>query len=202
MIIIKVSSNTKRFIKKCLENNIYLYNITYYDDYILVTIKKSDLKQIKKLNYYSKITFYKHLGKRNILLKIKTNLYNIILLLIFISLLFVYSNIIISVEIKHENKDIINKINDLLVQNDIKRFTIVKSNQELNKISDKILAENREFLDFISITRHGMKYIINIEERIIKQDKKEEGYCHIIAKKDGVVSSIVANRGIIMVEKV
>lgn len=47
MIIIKVSSNTKRFIKKCLENNIYLYNITYYDDYILVTIKKSDLKQIK-----------------------------------------------------------------------------------------------------------------------------------------------------------
>lgn len=181
MIIIKVSSNTKRFIKKCLENNIYLYNITYYDDYILVTIKKSDLKQIKKLNYYSKITFYKHLGKRNILLKIKTNLYNIILLLIFISLLFAYSNIIISVEIKHENKDIINKINDLLVQSDIKRFTIVKSNQELNKISDKILAENREFLDFISITRHGMKYIINIEERIIKQDKK---------KKDIVILSL------------
>ncbi len=74
MIIIKVKNNTKRFIKKCLTQGIDLYNIVYEDSYILVTIKESDLKQIKKLNYYSKITKYKTLGKKKIILNIKNNL--------------------------------------------------------------------------------------------------------------------------------
>lgn len=201
MIIIKVENNINRFIKKCIASDIPLYNITYYDDYLLVTIKNEDLKKIRKLNYYSKISLYDHVGKKKYLLNIKANFYNIILLWIFISLIYFYSNIIISVEIKHENQDIIKKVNNLLVENNIKKYTLVKNNQALNEISDKILEENREFLDFISITRNGMKYVVNIEERIIKEETKAEGYCHVVAKKDGVVKNIFAKKGIIMTEK-
>lgn len=201
MIIIKVENNINRFIKKCIANNISLYNINYKEDYIFITVKEEDLKQIKKINYYSKITVYEYLGKKKYVANIKANFYNIILLIFFIVLIYFYSNIIISVEIKHENQDIINKVSNLLNENDIKKYTLVKDNQKLNAISDKILEENRNFLDFISITRHGMKYIVNIEERIIKKEEKETGYCHIIAKKDGVVESIIAKKGIIMAEK-
>lgn len=201
MIIIKVKNNTKRFIKKCLDQGIDLYNIEYEDSYILVTIKESDFKQIKKLNYYSKITKYKTLGKKKVILNIKNNLYNILLLILFLFIIFGISNIIVKVEIKHENKNMIEKIDELLKEKGIKRFSFYKDNNTLNKISDEITQENREFIDFLSITRTGMKYTVNIEERIIKKDEEVKERCHIIAKKNGVITDIDAKRGITLVEK-
>lgn len=201
MIIIRVQDNIKLFIKKCISYNIDLYEIKYEEDYILVTIKESDYERVKKLNYYSKIVKYKTLGKKHFLLLLRHNLYNIILLIFFISLITFYSNIIVSVEIKHENKEMIKKIDTLLGDKKIKRFTLSKNNQELNNISDQILAENRDFLDFISITKTGMKYIVNVEERIIKTEEETKERCHIIAKKAGVITGIEAKKGITIVEK-
>lgn len=201
MIIIKVKNNTKRFIKKCLTQGIDLYNIVYEDSYILVTIKESDLKQIKKLNYYSKITKYKTLGKKKIILNIKNNLYNIFLLILFIVVIFGISNIIVKVEIKHENKYMIERIDELLKEKGIKSFTLYKSNNTLNKISDEITQENREFIDFLSITRTGMKYTVNIEERIIRKEEETKERCHIIAKKNGVITSIDTKTGVTLIEK-
>lgn len=201
MIEIKVIGNTSRFIKKCLDNNLDLYNIKYEEDYLLVTIKESDLKKIKKINYYSKITVYRTLGRKRIIKSIKNNLYNISLLLIFMFLIYGISNVIISIDIKHENKEMIKRVDELLKEKGIKRFTIFKTNKELNKISDEITHENRDFIDFLSITRTGMKYTVNIEERIIKSKEKELERCHIVAKKDGVIKKIDAKQGIIVKEK-
>lgn len=201
MIEIKVSGNTDRFIKKCLENEIDLLNISYFNDYILVSIKEKDLKRIKKLNYYSKITLNRYLGKKNIIFKLKKNIYNILLLFVFIILIYLISNIIVFVEVKHENKDMIKKINELLVEKGIKPLSIKKTNKELNRISDEITSEHRDFIDFLSITRTGMKYKVNLEERIIKKETLAKERCHIIAKKDGVVTDIFATKGIINKEK-
>lgn len=201
MIEIKVSGNTDRFIKKCLENEIDLLNISYFNDYILVSIKEKDLKRIKKLNYYSKITLNRYLGKKNIIFKLKKNIYNILLLFVFIILIYLVSNIIVFVEVKHENKDMIKKINELLVEKGIKPLSIKKTNKELNRISDEITSEHRDFIDFLSITRTGMKYKVNLEERIIKKETLAKERCHIIAKKDGVITDIFATKGIINKEK-
>ncbi len=95
----------------------------------------------------------------------------------------------------------IKRIDELLKEKNIKTFTLYKSNNELNKISDEIMQENREFIDFISITRTGMKYIVNIEERIIKDKEEEKERCHIIAKKEGVITKIDAKKGITLVEE-
>ena len=114
MIIIKVKDNTKRFINKCMQNNINIYNIEYYKDYLLATINEADLKQIKKLNYYSKIKVYKVLGKKRVIKNIKDNLYNILLLIAFLLLIYLISNVIIEIEIKHESKTMIKRIDELL----------------------------------------------------------------------------------------
>lgn len=201
MIEIKVIGKKDRFIKKCIDNSINLYNIKYEEDYILVTIKESDLKEIKRLNYYCKITLYRVLGKNRIIKEIKNNLYNILLLLIFLLLIYGISNIVVSIDIRHENKEMIKKVDELLKEKGIKAFTIYKTNKELNKISDEITHENRDFIDFLSITRTGMKYTVNIEERIIKTKEKELERCHIVAKKDGVITKIDAKQGIIVKEK-
>ena len=201
MITIIVSENTDRFIKKCIDNNINLYNIIHEKNKIIVTIKEADYKNIKKLNYYSKIKIKNYLGKKKILLNIKNNLYNILLLIIFILLLYSYSNIIIGIEIKHENKEIINKVDELLKEKKIKRFTIKKDNNKLNQISDEILENNRDFLDFISITNIGMKYIVNVEERILITPETKKERCHIVAKKAGVISKIIPKKGVTIIEK-
>lgn len=201
MIEINVSGNTKRFIKKCIDNNINLYNINYYANYITVVIKESDLKQIKRLNYYSKIKINKELGKKRIINLIIKNLYNFFLLITFLLIIYSISNVIVSVEIKHENKEMIGKIDELLEKKGIKKYTLNKTNKELNKISDEIMQENRNFIDFLSITKNGMKYIVNIEERIINEKKEEKDKCHVVAKKDGVITKIDAKKGVISVEK-
>lgn len=201
MIEIKVIGNKDRFIKKCIDKSINIYNIKYEEGYILVTIKESELKEIKKLNYYCKITLYRVLGKKRIIKEIKNNLYNILLLFIFLLLIYGISNIVVSIDIRHENKEMIKKVDELLKEKGIKEFTIYKTNKELNKISDEITHENRDFIDFLSITRTGMKYTVNIEERIIKTKEKELERCHIVAKKDGVITEIDAKQGIIVKEK-
>ncbi|MCH5166461.1 MAG: sporulation protein YqfD [Erysipelotrichales bacterium] len=201
MIIIIVKNNVDRFIKKCIENNIDLYNIDYKDDILFVTINEKDYKNVKKLNYYSKIKIKEYLGKKKIRLLLKNNLYNFMLLFILILLIFIYSNIIVSIKINHENKEIINKVDELLKEKKIKVLSIKKDNDTLNRISDEILENNRDFLDFISIKSEGMKYIVNVEERILIEEAKEKERCHIIAKKSGVITSIIPKKGVPLIEK-
>lgn len=201
MIIIIVKNNLDRFIKKCIDNNINLYNIEYTKDCLLVTIRESDYKNLKKLNYYSKIKIKGYLGKKKYLSLLKSNLIHLFMLIIFITLIYLYSNVVISVEVKHENKEIIKKVEKILKEKDIKILTIKKDNNTLNKISDEILANNRDFLDFISITNKGMKYIVNIEERILIDKPEELERCHIIATKSGVITSITSKKGIALIEK-
>lgn len=201
MIQIKVTENIDRFIKKTLKNNINLYDIKKHKDYLLIKIDENDLEQLSKLNYYSKIEIVKYYGKKKLLLNIKKNLYDYIMLILFFILIYGYSNIIIDVQLKHENKEIIEKVNDILLEKNIKKFTLGKDLDELNKISDEILQENRDFLDFISINKVGMKYVVSIEERILIKEIKNNSTCHIVAKKDGVITNIINKKGISMVEK-
>ncbi len=95
----------------------------------------------------------------------------------------------------------IERIDELLKEKGIKSFTLYKSNNTLNKISDEITQENREFIDFLSITRTGMKYTVNIEERIIRKEEETKERCHIIAKKNGVITSIDTKTGVTLIEK-
>lgn len=201
MILIKVENNLERFIKKCIANKINLYNIKKEESYLLVVVAEADLKEIKKLNYYSKITLEQYLGKKNILLKLKKNIFNLVMLGLFLFLLFFYSHVIVTVEVKHENKEMIKKIEELLAEKDIKKYTLKKDNNTLNNISDEILAANRDFLDFISITNVGMKYIVNLEERIMTPEEEKKERCHVVAKKSGVITNITTKKGVTMVEK-
>ena len=40
-----------------------------------------------------------------------------------------------------------------------------------------------------------MHYIVRVEERIITKLNKQNNYCHIVAKKDGIITSINVNKG-------
>jgi len=74
-IYLEVTNELNRFIKKCIDNNINLYNISYKKDKIIVLIDVKDYLKIKRLNYYSKIRVIKYDGVLNVKKIIKDNNY-------------------------------------------------------------------------------------------------------------------------------
>lgn len=200
-MILKIENNIEKFIIKCISSNINILNIEYHDKYVLIKIDKKEYRKIKKLSYYTKIDIVKYTGIENIKRIIKKYLFDLFMIILFIILIYIQSNIIVKVTVKHENKNLKEIVNNLVRKNGIKPLTIAKNNRELNDISDKILNNNRDILDFISITRNGMTYTISLEERIIKNEIKEDSYCNIISNKDAVVNKITTYKGISLVEK-
>ena len=199
-IIIKVVGNINRFIGKCNKYNIELYNIDYVDkDIITVKINKNDLDIIKKYNYYSEISIYKFLGIDYIKDSITKLKYLIIMFSICIIGLFLTSNIIFKVDVIHSNKKVRELVIEELEKNGIKKYSLKKSFKELESIKENILNNNKDKLEWLSITNVGMTYVIRVEERIMDfQDKKEE-YCNIISTKEALIKKIYSSSGEIKV---
>lgn len=200
-MILKIEINIEKFINKCINSKINILDIEYHEKYALIRIDKRDYKRIKRLSYYTKIDTIKYTGLAGVKRIIKKYLFDFLMIFLFIGIIYIQSNVIVKVTIKHENKVLKEKIDTLIKEKGIKHYTIVKSNKELNEISDLILSSNRDILDFISITRNGMTYTVSLEERIIKSETKDATYCHIKSNKDAIVKKITTYKGISLIEK-
>ena len=75
------------------------------------------------------------------------------------------------------------------------KYNIVKSYKTKEKIEKEILSNNKDKLEWIEIERSGVKYIIKVEERIIKSPKEDEAPRDIVAKKDGIIMRLNASHG-------
>ena len=199
-IIIKVKDNIKRFLDKSSKYRIELHDITYINhNEILVKIFESDFKNIKRYNYFSEITLYKKLGLDYIKDKLYELRYFILVFLLCLVSLYISSKIIIYINIIHSNKRIRELVKEELELNGIKKYSYKKKFSELENIKNTILNNNKDKLEWISITNKGMKYIVRIEERIIDEIKKEKDYCNIIAKKEGLITNVYATSGEVIV---
>ena len=199
-IIIKVTQDIKRFINKCNSYNIELYNIKYIDkDNIIVKIKKDDFDNIKIYNYYSNIEIYNKVGIDYYIHKINKLKYFILCFVIMIICMFLVSNIILKINVIHSNKKVRELVYSELYDNDIKIFSIKKDFNKLENIKNKILENNRDKLEWISITNIGMTYVVRVEERIIDNIKDEHDYCNVVATKEGIVTNIFSDKGDILV---
>ena len=201
-IVIKVTNNIKRFINKCRTNNFELYDINYVDkNNIIIKIKKEDLENIKKYNYYSEINIYKNMGFDYLLEKIKNLKYFITCFILLLLSMFLISNIILKINVIHSNKKIRELVTEELYSNGIKKYSYKKNFLELEQIKNKILKENKEKLEWISITNIGMTYIVRVEERIIDNIVQEHDFCNIISTKEALITNIYSNKGNIIVNK-
>jgi len=199
-IIIRVKNNIKRFLDKSKKYNIELHDIVYINDNeILVKIFFDDFKKIKRYNYYSEVTIYKRMGLDYIKDKIYELKYILLVFLLCIISMYFISNIIVDIDVIHSNKSIRELVSDELELNGIKKYSYKKSFSELENIKNVILENNKDKLEWISITNDGMKYIVRIEERILDEIKEKEDYCNVIASKDGLITNIYASSGEVIV---
>lgn len=199
-IIIKVKNNIKRFINKCNKYNIELYNINYIDkDNIIVKINKDDYKNIKTYNYYSEIEIYRNVGVDYLLNKIYLLKYFILSFILCLILTYIVSNIIFKINVIHSNKNIRELVSDELYEHGIRKYSIKKDFNDIENIKNKILENNKDKLEWISITNIGMTYVVRVEERIIDEEIKENEYCNVIATKESIITNIFSDKGEILV---
>ena len=200
-IYLEVSNELNRFIKKCIDNNINLYNISYKKDKIIVLIDVKDYLKIKRLNYYSKIRVVKYDGLLNIKKIIKDNMFYI--LVIFLSFIWMnlLTNYIVDIKIIHSNNGIRRLLKEELDKNNVKRFSLAYSFEELDNITKKILADNKNNLEWVSIKKDGMKYIVRAEERIIKNEEVSDKPRDIVASKDAYITKVISSKGNVLVRQ-
>ncbi len=199
-IIINVEGNLKRFINKCINYNINISNINYLnDDMLTCKIDIKDYKRIKKLNYYSNIKIIKYEGINGIKLHLKKYTYVYILLLFCFILMDILTSYIVKIDVIHENKRVRNLVSNELRNHGIEKYSLAYSFEELEKIKNDILNDNRNYLEWMSITRKGMSYIVHIEERILNEKEEEIKPRNIVAGKDAYITKIIATSGDVLV---
>lgn len=200
-IYLEVSNELNRFIKKCIDNNINLYNISYKKDKIIVLIDVKDYLKIKRLNYYSKIRVVKYDGLLNIKKIIKDNMFYISVIFLSFIWMNLLTNYIVDIEIIHSNSGIRRLLKEELDKNNVKKFSLAYSFEELDNITKRILADNKNNLEWVSIKKDGMKYIVRAEERIIKREVVSDKPRDIVASKDAYITKVIGSKGNVLVRQ-
>lgn len=196
-IKIKVTGrNINNFLKRLINNNINIEKvIPISHKEIDLIINYQDLDKVLKLKTIYNIKIVRYYGKLRIIKRIKKDIFILLSLLIGLLLIYTLSNVIFKVEVIHSNKNIIKLVTKELEDNGIKKYKFVKKYQEIEKIKNKILEENKDTLEWLEIIREGTKYTIRVEERIINNKPKDNKIYNIVASKNAVIKNIYAESG-------
>lgn len=196
-IKIKVTGrNINNFLKRLINNNINIEKvIPISHKEIDLIINYQDLDKVLKLKTIYNIKIVRYYGKLRIIKRIKKDIFILLSLLISLLLIYTLSNVIFKVEVIHSNKNIIKLVTKELEDNGIKKYKFVKNYQEIEKIKNKILEENKDTLEWLEIIREGTKYTIRVEERIINNKPKDNKIYNIVASKNAVIKNIYAESG-------
>ena len=188
--------NINRFIKKLRTKKIEILNIKYINkNEADIIIYKKDYAEILKIKSIYEITELDVFG----LIKIKRNLkiskHLLIIISIFFIIFLIFTHIIFNIEVIHSNKDIRKLILTELKKEGIKKYSFKKSYNKLNQIKEKILNKYPDKIEWLEIENSGTKYTVRVEERTIVQKEEDNTPRNIIAKKDGVLKKVIAEKG-------
>ena len=198
IVEIKVEGkNINNYINKLIKKRIHILKITpisYKEAHLILKYSEYlKIKKIKTILYQVTIISYK--GRIKIKRAIKKNRVLLFFTLLGLTILILCSRLILSIEIIHQDKEIRNLLKEELKRNGIKKYQWKKNYNELEKIEDKILENNKDRLEWIEIINLGTKYTVRVEERKITKKKEEKQYQNIISKKEAVIVEINAIRG-------
>lgn len=188
--------NVNNYLKRLIANKIDLIDLKYNShSEAVVTIKYSDYLKLKTIRSIYDVKITNTYGKLRIRNKLKRSYILLSSIILGIALIILLSNIIFSIEVIHTNKSVIELVGNELNKNGLKKYTFKKKYKDIKKIEDKILNDNKDKLEWISIEIVGTKYVVRIEERKIKNENNDNIYQDIVASKSGVIKKIIALSG-------
>ena len=187
--------NYYKLINKIEKLSIKIYEIKYIEKIIYLKVTKKDYAKIKKYIISYKFKVEKNLGLQRIFDIIKQEKIFVISLIIGLIVFICLKNMIVKINIVHENQEIRELISDELKENKIEILRFKKSYKKLDKIRQKILDKHPDKLDWMEFEIKGMTLNVKVEERIITDTKKNNEVCDIVAKKNGIISDIKILQG-------
>ena len=191
--------NLERFIKRLAINNIELLKIKYikYDE-VNLTIYKKDYDDVINLKTIYEISIVDEKG----LLKLKKflikNIYFILSVLICYIILKVLTYMVFEINIVHNDKDIREIISSELKIHGIKKYSFIKSYDEIQKIKEDIISKYKDKIEWIEIENVGVKYIVRVQERNIIENNVSSDKHDVVSKKSAILKSIKASSGTIV----
>ena len=188
-----------KFMQKLQYLNLTIMDIKYDKKIIYLKMEEKELEKIKKYLVSYKFKKVSNLGIFNLIDKIKTNKIFVICLLIGGILFLILSNLVVKINIIHENKEIRDIIAEELNEYGIKLLSFKKSYKELDIIRQKILDKYPDKLDWMEFDVDGMIINVRVEERIITEIIKNDAVCDLVATKSGVINDILVSEGNILV---
>lgn len=198
---ILVNDKGHSFVKKCSKYQIKLkFIITIKNGYIIYLSISNYQKIVSYLPYYD-INILRIYNFSTLFKIIYQHAYQIVLYLIFIISYYIISHFIINIEVLTNNYKLSNNLTSSLKDYGLKPYTFVKDYHELNDIKKNILKDYNNEIEWLEIRSDGMKYYIDVVEKVNKKPQNIPPYCHIYAKKEGIVEKVIYERGVSVVKK-
>ena len=199
-LIIQIkTSNKSKILLKLNQIDVSISNISYTKDSLIFTISRNDLKRVKKYLFNVDFQVIDTKGLNKFKHIIHQNMLFIISLIFALSMFVILSHVIVKVNIIHESKEIRDMLQEDLASYGVKPLSFKKSYQEYEDIITKIKDKHKDKIEWLEIDVQGMVINIKIEERIINDYTKNSNYCHIYANKSGIITKILTQKGVSLV---
>lgn len=184
-----------KLVSRLYKSSISYYDLKITDHYIYIKILRNDYNKVKKYLISYKIKKVSDSGIYKIINIIKKNY--IILIGFFISFLylFILNNMIIKIEIINNDKEIVSRISESLSKYKLRVLTLKKDHLEIEGIVDKILNDNKEYIEWLEIKYDGIKMIVEVTEKVKEEIIKDDGVCNIVSKSDAKIISYKLKKG-------
>ena len=198
LVRIKTSKKTSLLLK-LNRLNVDIKEIVYEKDYLRFQINKEDLKRVKRYLVSFKVEVLDETGIYKLRKELKKN--NLFIIgIIFATIIFlILSNVIVKINVIHENSHLRELIIDTLKKEGVTPLSFKKSYDEYEKIIAKIKEEYKDKIEWLEIDVEGMVINVRVEERIMNDNEKDYSTCHIVASKSGIVKSITTKKGVSLI---
>lgn len=190
--------NLNNFLLRTIEKGITIIQVSYTNKYLKCYIDDKDLPYLKKFYHIEILKSNKIIRMRNFL---KNNILPIGSIILSIILFLILKNIIIKVEVISKNDNLTKNLLKTLDTYNVKRLTFALQDEKLSSIKNQVLNTYQNEIEWLEIKREGMVYVITLEERVKDTKVKEEEYCNVYAKRDGLVKKVEATRGNVLVHE-
>lgn len=187
---VKIYGDNHIILRRLYSKKINIYNIEYSENECIYTIDYCDLD---KIPFDNKVLSF--MGLKGTIRYILHHKHFLLSILLSIFLMFILSNVVVSIEVIHNDKEIREIIEEELYENGVHPLTFKKSYSYLQEVKKRIKSKYPSKIEWLEIIDDGMKYTIRVEERIITHKEDNLPYCDIVSKKEAIVLSSKVTAG-------
>ena len=200
--ILKISGKRlDNFLFTLIRFKVSFRKIKQTKDYLIIELTDEDYAHLLKIKTSYQIEIVKRKGLVAITHFLKNRKLFIFICLLGIIFLKILTTIVFDIKVIDTDAEIRNLIIADLEKLGLKKYGFKVNYREKESIEKKILEMETDKIEWLEIEEKGTSYEIKLIKRI-QNDTKEEGTArHIVAKKKGLITRIIAEEGEIVTKK-